>query len=117
MRKTFHLILLTVLTLSSLTACSAVRYNCSMMPTADKNLQCGQVHLAMTNFTYEKPGVEPLPATIDQQAKAFLEAQRADVGRSSLVLETAGHAGKAERDQALMGGMGEHRFSFAVQWK
>ena len=54
---------------------------------------------------------------IDQQAKAFLEAQRADVGRSSLVLETAGHAGKAERDQALMGGMGEHTFSFAVQWK
>jgi len=74
MRKTFHLILLTVLTLSSLTACSAVRYNCSMMPTADKNLQCGQVHLAMTNFTYEKPGVEPLPATIDQQAKSLYPA-------------------------------------------
>jgi len=74
MRKTSHLILLVILALSTLSACSAVRYRCSMMPTADKKLQYGQVHLAMTNFTYEKPGVEPLPATIDQQAKALYPA-------------------------------------------
>ena len=54
---------------------------------------------------------------IDHEAKPLLERQGGDVGRSPLVLEGLGHSGQAEGDQAFMGGVGEHRVSFLVQWK
>jgi hypothetical protein len=55
---------------------------------------------------------------VDQQAEPFLKAEGSDVGGSSLIVQRLGHAGQAERDQPLLGGVGEHGgLSAAGQWK
>ena len=70
-----------------------------------------------------QPGCEPLGVALGRlavghDADAFLEAERGEIGRGALLFEGLGHAGEAERDQALMGGMGEHWVSwFEDQWK
>ncbi len=52
---------------------------------------------------------------VDEQSKPFLESQRRDVGLSLLFVERLRHAGEPERDEASVGGMCQHRLSFA-QW-
>jgi hypothetical protein len=52
---------------------------------------------------------------IDEQGKALLEGQRGDVGLSPLFIEGLCHAGEPERDEAVVGGMRQHRVSFP-QW-
>ena len=47
---------------------------------------------------------------VDQQGEPLLEGERGDIGLSSLFVERLGHAGEPERDEAVVGGMGQHRF-------
>jgi hypothetical protein len=47
---------------------------------------------------------------IDHHGETFLEGERGDIGLAALVFERLGHAGEPECDQAIMGGMGQHRF-------
>ena len=48
---------------------------------------------------------------VDQQREPLLEGKRGDVGLSLLFLEGLRHAGEPERDEAVEGGMGQHRLS------
>jgi len=55
-----------------------------------------------------EPGGEPLVLAfdglaIDHHRDALLEGERGDVGLSPLVFQRLGHAGEAERDQAVVG--------------
>src|SRR6266508_3729952 len=45
---------------------------------------------------------------IDQEGESLLEIERGDVGVSRLLLPGLGHAGEAERDEAVVGRMCEH---------
>lgn len=45
---------------------------------------------------------------INHQGEAILEWESGDVGLAALVVEGLGHAGQAEGEQAIKGGMGEH---------
>jgi hypothetical protein len=70
-------------------------------------------------------GSFPLRLTaIDEEAEALLERQCLsleartfgnDGGRAALLVERLGHAGEAERGEALAGGVGEHGRS-PSQW-
>lgn len=60
-----------ILAAIALSGCSSVRYSTTLKPTADKDLQYGPVHLSLSSFNYEKPGVLPLPPVIDQKAKTL----------------------------------------------
>ena len=51
---------------------------------------------------------------VDHQREPLLEGERGDVGLSPLLLQRLGHAGEPERDQAVVGGMREHRI-FSVR--
>jgi len=47
---------------------------------------------------------------IDHHGETLLEGERGDIGLAALVFERLCHAGEPECDQAIMGGMGQHRF-------
>jgi hypothetical protein len=52
---------------------------------------------------------------IDEKRQTLIERQCGDIGLSHLFVEGLGHAGEPERDQATVGGMGQHHVSF-LQW-
>ena len=47
---------------------------------------------------------------VDHHGETLLEGERGDIGLAALVFERLRHAGEPECDQAIMGGMGQHRF-------
>src|SRR6266508_3843939 len=54
---------------------------------------------------------------IDQEGESLLEIERGDVGVSRLLLPGLGHAGEAERDEAVVGRMCEHCCRSLLQLK
>jgi hypothetical protein len=67
-----------------------------------------------------QPGGEALvlpfdDLAIDHQGETILERQGGDVGLAALLVEGLGHAGQAEGDEAIEGGMSKHGGTFR-QW-
>lgn len=58
-----------IVTAIILSGCTSTRYTSTLKPSGDKVLQYGSMRFNIAGFTYEKPGVEPLPPVIDQKSK------------------------------------------------
>ncbi|HHO76821.1 MAG TPA: hypothetical protein ENN05_10400 [Deltaproteobacteria bacterium] len=48
--------------------CTSMRYTSTLKPSADRSLQFGSARFTIAAFTYEKPGIQPIPPVIDQKA-------------------------------------------------